>query len=421
MSALSPSAPVRGNFSQVKLALVQRTADSRDPALDGLRGCAALMVVFVHCFLGPSQFAPGSTFAYLARALSPLWVGVELFFVLSGYLIVSLLLRAKGSPEFFSDFYRRRFFRIVPLYALVLLVGAIMAEVMLVPGAASGWVDLLQNQYDSWMLLSLTHNFALAAAGNWGVSGAWLSVTWSLCVEEHFYLLVPLLVWLLSVRALRLLALAVVLASPILRWLVLSFTDLPPLGAYVATPLHLDALCAGSWLACVFHNAEERRVWRQRARRWSWALAPLALLSWALLAQLLPNATGKSPLASALGYFVPALLFGWLLLLALDPRSLRLKRFLSIAPLRRLGTSAYGLYLFHLPVLWTLHLTLLGRSPSNTDTAGWLVSIAAIALSMSLAQFSWHLFEAPLVAWARHSKRGGVRPETTEPALTSAR
>lgn len=421
MSAPSASTPVRRSSAQVKLELVKRQGDPRDPALDGLRGCAALMVVVVHCFLGPSQFAPGTGSAYVVRLLSPLWVGVELFFVLSGYLIVSLLLRAKASPGFFSDFYRRRFFRIVPLYALVLLIGAVMAEVMLVPGAASGWVDLLQNQYEGWMLLSLTHNFALAAAGNWGVSGAWLSVTWSLCVEEHFYLLMPLLVWLLSVRAVRLLALAVVLASPLLRWLMLSFTDLPPLGAYVATPLHLDALCAGTWLACVAHHAQDWRLWRRRARRWSWLLGPLALLSWALTAQFLPTATGKFPLASAFGYFIPALLFAWVLLLALDPRSLRLKRLLSIAPLRRLGTSAYGLYLFHLPVLWTLHLSLLGRSPSNTDAAGWLVSIAAIALSISLAQFSWHLFEAPLVAWARHSGRGGLQPEMTQPALTNAR
>ena len=152
----------------------------RIPELDGLRGVAILLVIAYHYLEPLHTTARGWRFVALAPARMG-WMGVDLFFVLSGYLIGSILLANREAPSFFSTFYIRRFCRILPLYLPVVVV------LFLVHHRASA-----RPQPPLLEFLTFTHNFWVASAGTFG--NTLLGFTWSLAVEEQFYLLLPALV-----------------------------------------------------------------------------------------------------------------------------------------------------------------------------------------------------------------------------------
>src|ERR1700722_14219468 len=145
----------------------------RIPELDGIRGIAIAMVGVYHYFVQPMQFVPGSALAYLKAACRLTWSGVDLFFVLSGFLIGGILLDSRDRPDYFRSFYTRRFFRIVPIYAATLML----------THPLMGWSGM--HQVGRWWVYPLfLQHFWMAAASDFGLWG----VTWSLAVEEQFYL-----------------------------------------------------------------------------------------------------------------------------------------------------------------------------------------------------------------------------------------
>lgn len=158
--------------------------------LDGLRGIAILLVVGFHyftCQVLPDDPLP---FRFLGRAFFQGWNGVDLFFVLSGFLIVGILLDARGSRNFFRVFYTRRACRILPLYYLIVILFVLLGVTGLVK---NDW--LFTGGLPLWSYLTLTQNYLMHAQG---FGPNWLGVTWSLAIEEQFYLVIPLLVWLLN-------------------------------------------------------------------------------------------------------------------------------------------------------------------------------------------------------------------------------
>src|SRR5687767_2907742 len=164
------------------------------PALDGLRGIAIILVMLHHF----TYYRPNSGIdAQIASVLFFGWAGVDLFFVLSGFLITGILLDTRDSKRYFSTFYARRTLRIFPLYYLVLLLAFVVLPkfpalhpVLL---GQVGPVDL-PPQWPYWLYLT---NFSIADGG-W-VHG-WVDVAWSLAIEEQFYLVWPLMIWLCPPR-----------------------------------------------------------------------------------------------------------------------------------------------------------------------------------------------------------------------------
>ena len=135
---------------------------ARIPALDGLRGIASLMVVAYH--FGPHIVRDGGSFSFL-HSLPPLWFqGVDLFFVLSGFLISGILVNAKRSPEYFRTFYMRRVFRIFPLYYTLLAVYVVALVVLQTQVLTLG--RLFEHPFPIWYYAVYLQNFAMAAAGN---------------------------------------------------------------------------------------------------------------------------------------------------------------------------------------------------------------------------------------------------------------
>jgi peptidoglycan/LPS O-acetylase OafA/YrhL len=175
-------------------------AVSHIPALDGLRGTAIILVILCHCYIFEGLDAYFASTVPLLRIAQFGWCGVELFFVLSGFLITSILFNTKQSPSYFKSFYGRRALRIFPLYFAVLLV--------FYYGPHSFFhVYRFEPSHKIWFFTYLA-NWKL---GFWPVHE--LTLFWSLCVEEQFYLIWPLVVWVTAKRAFPWMCLGVIAAS----------------------------------------------------------------------------------------------------------------------------------------------------------------------------------------------------------------
>ena len=375
--SLSPPAAAPGRVN----------ADSRIPAIDGLRGVASLMVLCYH--FGPNIVRAGdSRFQWLHR-IPPLWFrGVDLFFVLSGFLIAGILVNSRSSPRYYSTFYARRAWRIFPLYFLILL-GYVLAA-GLTPDAAR-W-RLFEHPLPVWSYLCFLQNFSMVAAGGFGA--IWLAGTWSLAVQEQFYLTLPVLVRQLDHRWLFRIAVLAVAAPPVLRALIQYFKFLPGLANYVLLPTRVDSLAVGVLVLLLLRRHED---WLRNHRKpIAWSVL-LALLGWSLY-PFLPN-----PQAIRLAFLehtVTALVFGGgLLCLLLFPLSWP-ARWLSAAPLRTLGNMAFSTYLFHPILLCADFWAFQRRDPALNSIADLPPLALAAAGTLLLAWLSWTKFETPLLRLA---------------------
>src|SRR5687767_5633954 len=212
------------------------------PALDGVRGFAILLVLVLH-FSAYGHELPRSGLLIdqlYYRVAAAGWIGVDLFFVLSGFLITGILYDAKGSPHYFRNFYIRRTLRIFPLY-----YGALILFLVIFPLLWPNHGGLRSMQNDGWWYWTYLSNLKIARDG-WPQFGA-IGHFWSLAVEEQFYLIWPLLVLALNRRQLQITCVLCLIAALAVR-VVLNAQGNNP-AAFVLTPARLDALAVGAYLA----------------------------------------------------------------------------------------------------------------------------------------------------------------------------
>lgn len=364
------------------------------PELDGIRGLAILLVFLTHFVaLELPVHAAGVDGAvrWVARFG---WTGVDLFFVLSGFLITGILLDTKGQPRYWRNYAARRCLRIFPLYygALVL--------VMLVLPAVTHWGDpafrtLRDNQIWYW---TYTVNFLQVIKGT-AASPLNTSHFWSLCIEEQFYLFWPLVVLLASRRTIRWIAAGAIAFGFVFRWwLVRSVGE--PSAAYVLTPGRLDGLMIGAVLAIEQREAGLERLRPLAARVAAGAGAVvLGLAIWRGMEY-------TDPVMAIVGFPAIALAFGGFLVLGLTSPG-PLSRFLSLGPLRSWGKYSYGLYLIHYPLLGALDDKLGPRVAHlvwrGSHLPGVLVLCAVgVPLAYGLAWCSYHFYEKRFLALKRY-------------------
>ncbi|GAO01357.1 acyltransferase [Anaeromyxobacter sp. PSR-1] len=218
----------------------------RLPDLDAVRGFAALSVLFYHLFAWGTRPAQSTGPARMLASLFRWgWLGVDVFFVLSGFLITGLLLEARQRPDYYSDFYAKRAFRILPLYYASVGVACLTVVALNAPVDWRGVffsIGFLANT-GSLLSFTLTEPFG---------------VYWSLAVEEHFYLLWPLLVRSLPVRWLWFACAGLIVASPALRFW--SAHSGAPFDIYGFTAFRLDGLALGAIFALMKHERVSRRI-----------------------------------------------------------------------------------------------------------------------------------------------------------------
>jgi len=364
----------------------------RVPELDGLRGIAILLVLVFHYISQGGTNTPGSVAAFLQRFVIMGWTGVDLFFVLSGFLIGGILIDARESPNYFKAFYIRRFFRIIPIYYLwiLLYLGVI--------GAAGGQVARFSNSgnrppinfgvFGHFLFLQNIIGYDLA-----GIAGAWFGHLWSLAVEEQFYLVAPLLVRFISSPVLKRILVTVIVAAPAFRLFLLWGMHVPAPRVTVLMPCRADALAVGMLAATLTGSRDLLRMIREHSVLMHFALALLTLGVVALW-MFAPQSSTLG--MQSLGYTWLAFFYATLLLLAVGQPESWAGRITRIAWLRELGTVSYCVYIIHIAVNVVVHALLLRRAPSISTGRGVVVTVLAAFVTYGVAKMSWVLFEGPL-------------------------
>jgi peptidoglycan/LPS O-acetylase OafA/YrhL len=356
------------------------------PGLDGLRGIAILGVVTFH-FSPLLRNSVTGPFSLLVDLIQRGVFGVDLFFALSGFLITGILLDTKQASNYFSSFYTRRILRIFPLYYGSLALWFFVLPRFLGPANA----DVVGSDRQIWCWLYIT---------NWqehfGRSIGYLMHLWSLSIEEQFYLLWPIVVYMLSPRQLLRACLVVCIFSLGVR---VAFI---PLGfsledSHRLTPAQLDTLAMGGAVAVLLRDPQKYRIASALCTRW--ATLVVALL-FSATAVALHGFKFDTRAVQTIGYTVMGITFSWLILVTVvaADRGGIWQTIVRSGFLRSLGKYSYGIYLFHYPIcaaslnyIWgSPRLRSLGsRSPALG--VAWLV--AGIAASYILAFLSWHVYE----------------------------
>jgi peptidoglycan/LPS O-acetylase OafA/YrhL len=355
------------------------SSNKRIPELDGVRGLAIAFVLIFHCL---EVSLPGHKFLYYALLPThQMWSGVDLFFVLSGFLIGGILLDRRESPSYYSTFYARRIHRIFPIYYLMvigLFIGIrLFPQSPLFHGSIPLWTYPLFAQ-------NLTNNSFTDAA-------PWLGVSWSLAVEEQFYLLLPLAVRLFSKRTLRWFVVICIFGAPLLRaFLIMLGVTHDQMHARL--PCRADALALGVAAAMIVRS-ESATAW---VRRHAKVLYPCMLFLYVSLLGLLKWSSFNYLNAVAFTFF-DVMYFLLILLLLLAPVA-PLKLFFNLAVLRWLGTISYCAYLIHTPIQLALFYVLgLGGNTTITGRTTLLANLAALAITLVVAQISWMTIEKRLI------------------------
>ncbi len=370
------------------------------PQLDGVRGIAILLVLFYHYI---SALVPPDA-NIIARAAAQLftlgWSGVDLFFVLSGFLIGGILLDNRDAPHYFKAFYARRVARIMPLYygwfALSLIIGGIASRA----DATFSLANLSQDRVLLLSYLTLTQN-ALMAIGAPDLL-PWLGVTWSLAVEEQFYLTLPLLIRFVPRNKLPFLLLTLIFAAPIARMTVLYLPPQSTFAAYVLMPCRMDALLIGVLAAFIIRQEQARQYLVAHLR----AIYILLLLLICALAIMILTATSSVTMVLLIvfGYTLIALIYCTFLVIAIIAEDGLIFRLTRNRILVEAGVLAYGLYLFHEAPLTLAHRSLLGQNPTLGSVQDLSVTLASAALTILLARASWKYFEKPILRLGRSVK-----------------
>ena len=362
------------------------TAQKRIPALDGVRALASLMVVAYH--FGPHIIRTAdSRFSFLLRFPRHGVEGVDLFFVLSGFLISGILVKERNSPRYFSTFYLRRAFRIFPLYYLT-LAGYTVAALWL--GArAAGLGRLFEHPLPLWTYWLYVQNVAMAVAGTYGA--IWMAGSWSLAIEEQFYLTLPGVIKNVSDRVLMRIAGAGLVIPILLRALEQRSRILPGIANAVLLPMRLDSLSAGIIVMLLLRNHRDAIRKNAGLLRWSGILFGFV---WFIFPTLPPAISVRM---GFLNDTISAVAFGLLILnIQLRPKT-RVAKVLSAGPLRLLGNMAYSTYLFHPVVLCLVFRSLRGVDPQLNTTSDLPLLALALGVTLLLSWFSWMRFERPLL------------------------
>jgi peptidoglycan/LPS O-acetylase OafA/YrhL len=382
------------------------------PALDALRGIAILLVTAYRFNFGPED--PSTAGRIVTGLLGRGTCGVDLFFVLSGFLITGILFDARGTERYFRNFYMRRVLRIFPLYFGMLLLA--FGLLPLLPGASNPYDATEPHQQWLWFYGA---NIYLAWENSW-ISLGWFSHFWSLAVEEHFYLVWPLVIVLLPRRAAMGACLVCAFVALACR-IGLALAGDYAVAVEALTPCRLDGLAIGAFLALAARGPGGVQVLRPSAVRA--LIGVLILLVGLSFGDRYLHVGRAGHLAIELGLY--AVLFGALLIIAVSaaPWS-RLGGFLQARWLRFFGKYSYGMYVFQNPLI---PIGLLWFTPEDTarltgsPLLGRLLYILAMtALTVAVALVSWNLLEKPFLNWKRafepHSARRAT-PPVTEPVL----
>jgi peptidoglycan/LPS O-acetylase OafA/YrhL len=363
------------------------------PSLDGLRGLAILLVMLFHMTLLGTL--PGSMDLNFHCAFDRLWFnimefgwcGVDLFFVLSGFLITGLLYDAKGGARYFSSFYVRRVLRIFPLYYLVVAFSLLVLP-HIHNSKTQKFGHIAGDEIWYWTYLS---NYIIAKKHfRHGI----LDVSWTLAIEEQFYLVWPAVVLLLSRVKLLWVCVGMIVSAIIVRTILFAH-GVHPIAIMALTPCRMDSLAVGAALAMLVRGPGGVDRWIFPAKIVGFISGLFLAVHWIVKGPSWDDST----FGQDLGYSLLAIFFGSVLCLSLrlKPRSFP-NQLLNSTFMRQMGRYSYALYLCNFPIRALIRDGVYGPSRFLTvfgsQMPGQLVFYGlAMSGSVIVAWLSWHLYE----------------------------
>lgn len=374
-------------------------------SLDGLRGIAIILVLTAHVF--PLKSLSESGFQAAAAFLSIGNTGVHLFFVLSGFLITSILIRNKSATNYFRAFYARRVLRIVPLYYLLLFLFLII-----IPRDDNNWINHDGNTIYYWLFLN---NFY----SELGVPlHRALTVCWSLAVEEQYYLIWPLIVRGFKNNILLFIAASCFLGSIGLRAFLYLHAGYSGEHVHVFTPAILDGIALGSMIALLFASESNIAAWILSLLGKAFPLLLLLVCAvWSVAARQNTDLgmAFYEPLLVVYGWAISTIMYASVLVIAVKNKS-KINAFLRLGILRKFGKYSYAIYLFHVllaavfaPVaimfqyfimLFLKHVGIeVAYNTLSLEIFGFFIKIVMIYYAGKL---SWELLESRVLSLKSH-------------------
>jgi len=340
--------------------------------LDGLRAIAILMVIAWH-YIG----IPSGPESWAWRVFYLGHFGVDLFFVLSGFLIGTILLDNRDSERYFASFYGRRALRIWPVYYLMVFIYLLGRITHVSPALFDGVVP-------GWTYLFGIQNVWMARLQDYGAS--WLGGTWSLAIEEQFYLVFPLIVRFVPQAQLERLLVVTICVCPLARAIAGLSGD--HFGYYVLPQFRADVLSTGALIAC----------WRARGAMPDltavWRFFRIGLIAFPLLLMI----SGSADIQAALWQHTFAeFFFGAALLLVLERKGSAQLRVLRSGAARFFAQTSYAAYLTHHVVAFIV-FAVLHVERSMATWSGLAATALSFGLTFALCGLSYRLLERPLIA-----------------------
>jgi peptidoglycan/LPS O-acetylase OafA/YrhL len=371
------------NTSSFPVAIGEATSDPsrRIATLDGLRGLLTITVMLSHYF---GEVPHGFRFAMFG------WIAVDMFFILSGFLIGKLILERHHHGNFFLVFYVRRFLRIIPVYFIVVvIVGAIFHYF------PRPWMEA-EPSFPLWSYLSFTQIFYMINTQSIGAH--WLAPTWTMTVEEHFYLVAPALIAFIPRKWLVPVLVSCAVSSLFLRLFIFT-ADAGTMAGFVLLPARADTLICGMLGAVAVRSAIV-----------SWVRIIPVIRMIPFLAVIGVAATLTTGTMTVFDIANPSLIAvgGSAYILCIVLGALNGVNY-SSKILQFFGNNGLCIYLIHLPVLGLMHGLILGGIPDIATPAQWLVTIASPPVTVLLSRGLTKWVEEPLSAYGR-TWRWSARP-----------
>ena len=353
----------------------------RIPAYDGIRGLAVIMVLIWACFnnlIVEKNLPLAKFFLY---STNKFWTGVDLFFVLSGFLLGGILLKQKDSKNYFSTFYIRRICRIFPLYYFFLLLYYFLFHSNI--RLTMPWV--FSNTLPYWSYASFTQNFMMAKYKSIGSHS--MEPTWSLATEEQFYLFIPLIIFLLRDKKLLVfIGLASVAA------LFFRYTAANWYAAFSFLHCRADSFLLGVAAAYLTTNQQTKKILEENKIKFYQVFYALFIVLAANSFKIITNNYYFT-------YSLQAIFYAQLIMIPAVDTTSKIVSFLKNGLLRFAGKYSFGLYIYHNFILGVVHYLILKQAPQISNWTNLMVTFLAMLVLFIISILSYHLFEKRIIAW----------------------